>query len=50
MLILGEYLEEFLEPLRPLFNNLEFTDSQEFWKEIRLYLAMKDRDKFNPPL
>ena len=50
ILILGEYLEEFLEPLRPLFNNVQFTDSQEFWKEIRLYLAVKDRDKFDPPL
>jgi len=51
MLILGQYLEEFLEPLRPLFDKIIFngTDSQDFWREIRLYLAVKNRDKFNPP-
>lgn len=50
MLILGNYLEEFLEPLRPLFDQVDFTDSQEFWKEISSYLEMKNRHKFNPPL
>ena len=51
MLILGQYLEEFLEPLRPLFDKIMFnsSDSQDFWREIRLYLAVKNRDKFNPP-
>ena len=51
MLILGQYLEEFLEPLRPLFDKIMFNsaDSQDFWREIRLYLAVKNRDKFNPP-
>ena len=51
MLILGQYLEEFLEPLRPLFDKIMFNsaDSQDFWREIRLYLAAKNRDKFNPP-
>ena len=52
ILILGQYLEEFLEPLRPLFDKITFDslDSQDFWREIRLYLAVKDRDKFDPPL
>ena len=50
MLILGQYLEEFLEPLRPLFDQVHFIDSQEFWKEISSYLEMKNRHKFNPPL
>jgi len=50
MLILGQYLKEFLEPLRPLFDQVHFIDSQEFWKEISSYLEMKNRHKFNPPL
>jgi hypothetical protein len=57
--ILGQYIDEFLEPLYPLFERINFphyyhTDSVEaddkFWKEIRAYLELKDRHQFNPPL
>jgi hypothetical protein len=52
--ILGEYLKEFLEPLYPLFERINFPyrseDDDKFWKEIRAYLELKDRHEFNPPL
>jgi hypothetical protein len=52
--ILGEYLNEFLEPLYPLFERINFPyrsdDDDKFWKEIRAYLEMKDRHNFEPPL
>jgi len=50
--ILGEYLEEFLEPLYPLFERINFpyVSDDKFWKEIRAYLEFKERDNFNPPL
>ena len=52
--ILGEYLDEFLEPLYPLFERLNFppigSNNDKFWKEIRAYLEFKERDNFNPPL
>lgn len=56
---LGQYLDEFLEPLYPLFERINFPhyyhhDSVEsddkFWKEIRAYLELKERHEFNPPL
>jgi hypothetical protein len=51
MLALGEYMEEHLEPLRPLFTHMFWhaTDN-EFWKEIENYIEFKDRANFNPPL
>jgi len=51
MLALGEYMEEYLEPLRPLFTHMFWhaTDN-EFWKEIENYIEFKDRANFNPPL
>ena len=50
--ILGEYLEEFLEPLYPLFERINFPygGDAKFWKEIRAYLEFKERNNFNPPL
>ena len=54
--ILGQYLDEFLEPLYPLFERINFpyhlrsNDDDKFWKEIRAYLEMKDRHNFEPPL
>jgi hypothetical protein len=54
--ILGEYLNEFLEPLYPLFDRINFPyhhhddDDAKFWKEIRVYLEMKNRHNFEPPL
>ena len=54
--ILGEYLNEFLEPLYPLFERINFPyhhhsdDDAKFWKEIRVYLEMKNRHNFEPPL
>jgi len=54
--ILGQYLDEFLEPLYPLFERINFpyrSDNDiddKFWKEIRAYLEMKDRHNFEPPL
>ena len=57
--ILGQYLKEFLEPLYPLFERINFPhyyhhDSEpkddKFWNEIRAYLEMKQRHEFNPPL
>ena len=52
--ILGQYLEEFLEPLYPLFERINFpydhAESDKFWNEIRAYLEMKQRHDFNPPL
>ena len=51
---LGQYLDEFLEPLYPLFERINFPyrsdDDDKFWKEIRAYLEMKDRHNFEPPL
>ena len=56
---LGQYLDEFLEPLYPLFERINFPhyyhpDSVEsddkFWKEIRACLELKERHEFNPPL
>ena len=54
--ILGQYLDEFLEPLYPLFECINFpyrtdnNDCDKFWKEIRAYLELKDRHNFEPPL
>ena len=54
--ILGQYLDEFLEPLYPLFERINFpyrgdnNVDDKFWKEIRAYLEMKDRHNFEPPL
>ena len=52
--ILGQYLEEFLEPLYPLFERINFpydhAEADKFWNEIRAYLEMKQRHEFNPPL
>jgi hypothetical protein len=54
--ILGQYLDEFLEPLYPLFERINFpyrsenNDCDKFWKEIRAYLELKDRHNFEPPL
>ena len=54
--ILGQYLDEFLEPLYPLFERINFpyrSDNDvddKFWKEIRAYLELKDRHNFEPPL
>ena len=53
--ILGEYLDEFLEPLYPLFECIAFPaysndKTDKFWKEIRAYLELKDRHNFEPPL
>lgn len=52
--ILGQYLEEFLEPLYPLFERINFPydrdHNDKFWNEIRAYLEMKQRHEFNPPL
>jgi hypothetical protein len=52
--ILGQYIDEFLEPLYPLFERINFpyhsNDDDKFWKEIRAYLELKDRHQFNPPL
>ena len=52
--ILGEYLKDFLEPLYPLFERINFPyrtdDDDKFWKEIRAYLELKERHEFNPPL
>jgi hypothetical protein len=52
--VLGEYLNEFLEPLYPLFDRINFPyhsdTNDKFWKEIRAYLEMKDRHNFEPPL
>ena len=53
---IGQYLDEFLEPLYPLFERIsfpyrsEYKDNDKFWKEIRAYLELKDRHEFNPPL
>ena len=56
---LGQYLEEFLEPLYPLFERINFPSSyhhgsepkdDKFWNEISAYLEMKQRHEFNPPL
>lgn len=53
---LAQYLEEFLEPLYPLFERINFPyrsenhDDSKFWKEIRAYLELKDRHNFEPPL
>jgi len=50
--LLGKYMEEFLEPLRPLFDFVNFNSypSPEFWKELERYMTLKDRNEFNPPL
>ena len=52
--ILGQYINEFLEPLYPLFERINFPyrsdDDDKFWKEIRAYLELKDRHNFEPPL
>ena len=54
--ILGQYLDEFLEPLYPLFERINFPYrgdndvDDKFWKEIRAYLELKDRHNFEPPL
>ena len=54
--ILGQYLDEFLEPLYPLFERINFpyrgdnNVDDKFWKEIRAYLELKDRHNFEPPL
>jgi hypothetical protein len=53
--ILGQYLEEFLEPLYPLFERIMFPsgrndEADKFWNEIRAYLEIKQRHEFNPPL
>lgn len=57
--ILGQYLDEFLEPLYPLFERISFPayyhsgsepKDDKFWKEIRAYLELKNRHEFNPPL
>lgn len=57
--ILGQYLDEFLEPLYPLFERINFPHyyhhgsepkDDKFWKEIRAYLELKDRHNFEPPL
>lgn len=52
ILQLSVYLEEFLEPLRSLFNSIYFSHSMdnEVWKEIEAYMTLKNRDNFNPPL
>ena len=51
---LGQYLDEFLEPLYPLFERINFPyrsdNDDKFWKEIRAYLELKDRHNFEPPL
>ena len=52
---LGQYLEEFLEPLYPLFERIMFPsgsndEADKFWNEISAYLEMKQRHEFNPPL
>jgi len=56
---LGQYLDEFLEPLYPLFERINFPHyyhhgsepkDDKFWKEIRAYLELKERHEFNPPL
>jgi len=57
--ILGQYLEEFLEPLYPLFERINFPHhyhhgsepkDDKFWNEISAYLEIKQRHEFNPPL
>jgi hypothetical protein len=51
MLTLGQYMEDYLEPLRPLFDRVQwFVNDHLFWKEITNYLSYKDRADFNPPL
>ena len=51
MLALGQYMEEYLEPLRPLFTQVQwYVTDNEFWKEIEDYIEFKDRANFNPPL
>ena len=45
MLILGQYLEEFLEPLRPLFDKITFNsaDSQDFWRDSFVSCSKEQR-------
>ena len=51
---LKDYIDEFIEPLYPLFERISFPlphyDNDRFWKEIRAYLELKNRHEFNPPL
>jgi len=46
------YMEEYLEPLRALFDSVHFYPNRgtEFWDEVEAYMKLKDRNNFNPPL
>ena len=52
ILQLSLYMEEYLEPLRPLFDSVHFYHNPrtKFWDEVEAYMKLKDRNNFNPPL